>query len=808
LTSVCEITSASGSGAGACGQSNPQTGLLTKYTYDALGNLLTVTQNAQPGAIGGTQTRTYAYDGLSRLTSETNPESGTTSYFYDSPPSTPGVACPGPYNGDLVKRYDANGNTACYAYDALHRVTSTTYSGPNTTTNRYFVYDAATVDGQPMAYAKGRLAEGYTATSQSGTKVTDEGFSYTPRGELTNFYESTPHSAGYYSVPITYWANGLVETFGPFLTYRSLGYNPDGEGRAYSLQFADWLASTTYNAAGQPTQLMTPCASGTCYPISYQYDPNTLRMTQYSYALSGGTVSGSLTWNPNGSLQQLVVADPFNSADAQTCNYSADDLVRISSVSCNSGSVWGQQFTYDAFGNLTKSVPSGATGITWQPGYSSSTNRYTLGGTSYDANGNVLKDTFNIYTWDAEGKNLSTAYDNGGGETSTFTYDAFGHKVESSTNGNYQVSYVTLGNYKLSATGQTANYSLYPLPGGSFISVGGGWTGVQMADWLGTIRAVASDSGTEVQTGAHAPFGEEYSFTTQYPKPSIFTGQLDDGNDNPTMYYFQERQYPSSQGRWLSPDPAGLGAADPTNPQSWNRYAYVLNNPLSNIDPLGLDCARLQDDGTAQVYTDEQDDCRGDNGYYFDGTVDRNSVEFNVNGDILANVDGNTQCSGECNTEVANVNDQPGTLLQYLTSTVPIYVPNDTPLSPSGRAAALAIHNALFNAPEVCSAEVQVSTSVKNYTVSAAGSLGPNGAQGQLSAQLPFIGSHSVGSVEPQAQATPVVPVPSWSPVDSPANAQVNGRNVVSVSAQASFGVKKLNVTVSGYANLSNQNCP
>jgi hypothetical protein len=44
--------------------------------------------------------------------------------------------------------------------------------------------------------------------------------------------------------------------------------------------------------------------------------------------------------------------------------------------------------------------------------------------------------------------------------------------------------------------------------------------------------------------------------------------------------------------------------------------------------------------------------------------------------------------------------------------------------------------------------------------------------------------------------------------VDSPANAQVNGRNVVSVSAQASFGVKKLNVTVSGYANLSNQNCP
>jgi len=43
------------------------------------------------------------------------------------------------------------------------------------------------------------------------------------------------------------------------------------------------------------------------------------------------------------------------------------------------------------------------------------------------------------------------------------------------------------------------------------------------------------------------------------------------------------------QGRWLSPDPAGLGAVDPANPQTWNRYAYVGNNPLSLIDPLGAD---------------------------------------------------------------------------------------------------------------------------------------------------------------------------------------------------------------------------
>jgi RHS repeat-associated protein len=49
----------------------------------------------------------------------------------------------------------------------------------------------------------------------------------------------------------------------------------------------------------------------------------------------------------------------------------------------------------------------------------------------------------------------------------------------------------------------------------------------------------------------------------------------------------QFRQYSPAQGRWMSPDPYG-GSYDPTNPQSMNRYSYVLNNPLSFVDPEGL----------------------------------------------------------------------------------------------------------------------------------------------------------------------------------------------------------------------------
>jgi RHS repeat-associated protein len=59
----------------------------------------------------------------------------------------------------------------------------------------------------------------------------------------------------------------------------------------------------------------------------------------------------------------------------------------------------------------------------------------------------------------------------------------------------------------------------------------------------------------------------------------------------------QFRNYASAQGRWLGPDPY-MGSYDLTNPQSMNRYSYALNNPLSLVDPSGLEvCAECFDDG-------------------------------------------------------------------------------------------------------------------------------------------------------------------------------------------------------------------
>ncbi len=99
-------------------------------------------------------------------------------------------------------------------------------------------------------------------------------------------------------------------------------------------------------------------------------------------------------------------------------------------------------------------------------------------------------------------------------------------------------------------------------------------------------------------TWTFAPYGERYA--TSGSPAWTFTGQTADVVSD--EYDFMYREYHSTQGRWISPDPAGLAAVTLGNPQSWNRYAYVINNPLSLIDPSGLDfCIKALLDAAGNV---------------------------------------------------------------------------------------------------------------------------------------------------------------------------------------------------------------
>jgi RHS repeat-associated protein len=108
-----------------------------------------------------------------------------------------------------------------------------------------------------------------------------------------------------------------------------------------------------------------------------------------------------------------------------------------------------------------------------------------------------------------------------------------------------------------------------------------------------------------------------------------FTGKernRESGLDN-----FGERYFGSSLGRFMRPDPSSVSGdvVDEQNPQAWNMYSYVQNNPTNAIDPDGLDCVYTQNlskDGTVTV---ERGNCTQEGGNYVNGTIDTNSLTYN-----------------------------------------------------------------------------------------------------------------------------------------------------------------------------------
>ncbi len=66
-----------------------------------------------------------------------------------------------------------------------------------------------------------------------------------------------------------------------------------------------------------------------------------------------------------------------------------------------------------------------------------------------------------------------------------------------------------------------------------------------------------------------------------------FAGLDDELSSSSGVKHAIFREYSSTLGRWNAPDAYG-GSYDTANPQSFNRYSYVQNNPLGFLDPLGL----------------------------------------------------------------------------------------------------------------------------------------------------------------------------------------------------------------------------
>lgn len=111
----------------------------------------------------------------------------------------------------------------------------------------------------------------------------------------------------------------------------------------------------------------------------------------------------------------------------------------------------------------------------------------------------------------------------------------------------------------------------------------------------------------------YLPFGEDVHDGVGGRTVGQGYGQLDSSrkkwatyerDDETSLDYAQTRYYSNALGRFTSPDKPFAGQFS-KNPQSWNMYQYVLNNPLNFIDPFGLSHWELSPDGQSHFVGDK-----------------------------------------------------------------------------------------------------------------------------------------------------------------------------------------------------------
>ncbi|TKB63260.1 MAG: hypothetical protein E8D47_13025, partial [Nitrospira sp.] len=246
-------------------------------------------------------------------------------------------------------------------------------------------------------------------------------------------------------------------------------------------------------------------------------------------------------------------------------------------------------YTYDAAGNRTKvggtfgrtNIPPALTTVS----YNANNQQLTFGTNSetYDLNGNLATviDAGNTatYTWNARNQLVSLASP---GFSSSFTYDSFGRRTGKTVQGT-TTNYVYDGlNPVQEKNGATVTANLLTGLGIDefFTRTDGVGVRALLPDALGSTVALGDNTGTLQTQYTYEPFG----YTTQTGQANTnsykYTGREDDGSG---LYYYRARYYHPRLQRFIAEDPIGFAGGD------INIYGFVQNDPMNDIDPLGLE---------------------------------------------------------------------------------------------------------------------------------------------------------------------------------------------------------------------------
>ncbi len=579
----------------------------TYYTYSKLGQLIKV----QQGKAGETiQYRYFLYDNLGRLLRVKQPEqeanTGLPSYT-DPISGNSSWSAVFTYDvmGNILTATDAKGTVITNTYDNAGRVKKRSYSnepqGIITPEVSYF-YDGKGLTGT-VNFAKGKLTKVSSSVSEtrytnfdhmgrvlSSDQVTDgqtyhSGYKYNLSGALTeqtypsgevvrNFIESDGDLSSVAVSGHNYASNFSYSSHGEVAQMRY------GNGRWETAQF---------NTRRQLTQ------------IGLGSDPNNTSLWKIAYEY-GELQSDGISIDPaknTGNIGKQTVTIS-GTTFIQTNKYDSLDRLTEAKERTNGQQNWIQQFGYDRYGNRTnfyQQISSLTTNTT--PAIDLTSNRFSSGqGFVYDKNGNITYDGqgagVRSFIFDGDNKQIQVKNVNGS-PTGTYYYDGNGKRVKKVTDIETTV-FVYDGMGKL-----IAEYSnqLSQTPTISYTTT----------DNLGSPRVITDKNGNVTSRRDFMPFGEElfagtpnrttaakYSITGDALRKK-FTGYE---KDNETGLDFAEARYYDNQyGRFTAVDPK-LASGTSVNPQTFNRYVYVGNNPIIRLDPNGLEWWEVRNKRTGE----------------------------------------------------------------------------------------------------------------------------------------------------------------------------------------------------------------
>ena len=584
ITTACEVSSSTLQSMApvSCGTDIAGTGFLTGYAYNLLTPTTTVTQ--------GSQTRTFQTDWLGRPTMVQEPERGTTNYTYS-------------YNatGLLVTRTRPKANqtnpsvltTTTVQYDSLGRPNQYLYND-NLTPTKLFYFDTSANWIPTQSNIKGRLSEIVAGVPPNASGTI---YSYDAMGRPTQVYTCLPSGCGapdtQKALTATFdWTGNLTAESDPVTGSISYGRSLAGEVTS--------ITNNTYQGTGNPADLISNVTNGPDGPITYTFGNG-----RYGYDSYNALGQQNGAWVCSTPSTQACPAAPYgyyftghgsqvavgyDNVTGQGTQYTYDEFNRLKSTSFSTGQTFN--YVYDRYGNRwQQNAPQG--GSSFSVSYNPANNQ--LVGYSYDAAGNMTNDGVHSYTYDAEGNILQVD----GGATAQYTYDVLNRMVRAQTGSStleYLYDYAGRLTSSWLPSASTGSEGRIYWDGRQIgFRASNGQTYFDHKDWVGTERMRTDYTGAIAAIYYSLPWGDGYSAdiseTPGDSDSSHFAGLDQDDNtaNAPMSEHAQFRQYSPAQGRWFSPDPYD-GSYDFTNPQSLNRYSYVLNNPLSFIDPLGLDC--------------------------------------------------------------------------------------------------------------------------------------------------------------------------------------------------------------------------